>query len=45
MTRIIEFYWVYEAKQPPPKRVYHNDNVCPSARQIQIGRASCRERV
>jgi hypothetical protein len=34
MTRITAFYSVYEAKKPPPNRVYHNDNVCPSARDI-----------
>ena len=34
MTRITEFYWVYEAQQPPPNRVYHNDNSCPSVRGI-----------
>lgn len=37
MTRITEFYSVFEAKKPPPNRVYHIDNVCPSARDIPQG--------
>jgi hypothetical protein len=37
MTRVVEFYSVYETKKPPVARVCHNDNACPSARVIPLG--------
>ncbi len=36
MTRVVEFYWVFETRKPPAKRVYHNNNACPSARTIPL---------
>lgn len=34
MTSVPAFYSINEVKKPPQHRVYHNDSVCPSGRDI-----------